>query len=616
MIRRLVCLALISVFLAFAVDAADEVFQYKGRVGFTAGEDKLVDHQFIDDGRKLVVIGNQLLQVWDVENGKLTSSAPHNIGQFMPRGYFSEYVLLGIPRMLDWRGYIIDPKGKWIATIEKVGTNVLHSVVVRDLTTLKTVATFETPKVSIDYMALDETTSSIMTTGETEKTGAFGTFETTNFTPTEILVIPGHKWHQKIGDGTKMLVGTGDTKVVWSGSMSKEGGLLTLRDVKTGAIEKTYSAENLKPETAFTDTIVSPDERFMISRRDGRVFAWEIAGDGKPFLEVSKTRPKSEFDLEGVVDSRFIVVFVDHELQIYDIKKGGKRVLTVAPSNPKEDLDFTSIVENRYALIRVQAQLHIFDLETGERKLAIKTDNDPKDRVELRDISDDKKLIAVADDGRVAIYAINGDGKPILEFRRDSPKERFGDVSFFNDRGLISIARRNDSEKKPPRTEFYNLTTGKLEFTAPFENLGGAKFSPDHSLFYQMRIGGVDVWNTVANTNYVVPLKTYTEQNIDPVTGQTSSGDTGNLDSVIFAPDYSYVIRHGRNLATVFEMTTGRQVQTLVDPVEVEVDKNNRVKKSGLGDVGWIRSGKLLYATEPSKLFGSQRTLSLWEVKK
>lgn len=608
----IVCLMFVAATISFA---GDEVFQLKARVGFTGGEDKIVRYHFIDEGRKLVIIGLRNLQIWDVENAKIVTQVQHQIPQFAPRGFVSTYFLLGLPKVLNWREYVIDPRGRWIITAEKTGQEVDRSAVVRDLASLKTIATIKMRDSSIEYLALDAVTGNLLTYGDKEKTASFGIYETEKFSPVEIISIPDYKWHQKLGDGKKMLVGTGDTKVVWTAINSKQGNSLTLRDVRTGAVEKEYKVEGVKPDSAFVDTIVSADEKHLIAKREGRVIVWEINGDGKPVFEVAKPTPKSEFDIETIHKARFIVLFADHDLHVYDIAKGGKRVLNVVRATPKDDLDFTSIVSDRFAVVRVRAKVHIYDLETGALRLEVRSDNDPKDRVEFRDISKDERLFAFADDDRVAVYNIDGDGKPVFEVRRESPKERFWAAKFFDERGLIGIARLNNSEKKPPRTEFYDVRNGKLEFTAPIEIYGNARFTPDNNLLYQVRLGAVDVWNAATGRSYLQPLETYTEETTDPSTGQTTQGDSYNYDDVVFSPDLKFFIKSARKSTIVYETATGRQLQILSQPID-DADLKKKKRAGKLGTVGWAVDGKLLFAEEPLRLFGEQRTLTLWDLKK
>jgi len=311
-------LAILTIIFAFtaAFAAADEVLEFKSKIGFSNGEDKIVEHRFIDNDKKLLIIGLKNLQIWDVENAKLLNSVPHQIPQFSPRGFVSTYLLWGLPKLLDWRPYLIDPNGKWIITTEKVGTNPLRSAVVRDLRDLKQIAVMDLPNVSTEYITFDENKNEILTFGITEKTGEFARWDIDKFTSKEFFSVKEYKWHQKIRDGEKMIVGAGDTKFSWSALLGKQGDSLTLRDVKSGTIEKEFTAKNLKPETAYQDTTVSADEKLLIARRNDRIFVWEINGDGQPKFEVSNPNPKGDFSFKEIVDRRFIVVKIDGKLHI------------------------------------------------------------------------------------------------------------------------------------------------------------------------------------------------------------------------------------------------------------------------------------------------------------
>ena len=239
--------------LAAAVFAADgDVLEFKARIGFTNGEDKIVEYRFIDSDRKLLIIGERNLQLWDVENGKLLNSVVHQLPQFTPsRGFVNKYLALGLLDAFNWRPFVINDDGDWIITAERTGTNPLRSAVVRDLQTLKQIAVMDLPNVSTESIAYDENRGEILTYGVTEKTAAFASWKEDKFTLKQLVTVDQYKWHQTIRDEEKMVVGSGSTKVLMSGPNIKEGDHLTLRDVKTGAVEKEYTAPNLKPETAF-----------------------------------------------------------------------------------------------------------------------------------------------------------------------------------------------------------------------------------------------------------------------------------------------------------------------------------------------------------------------------
>lgn len=609
-----VLIMIFAVSFVFAANDA-EVLEFKGKIGFTNGEDKILEHQFLENGKKILLIGEKNLQLWDVENAKLLNSVSHQIPQFAPRGFVSTYLLLGIPKFLDWRSFIVDKEGKWMITAEKIGTNELRSGVVRDLQTLKQIAVLDLPNVSTEYISFDENKNEILTFGVTEKNGAFARWDTDKFLQKEVITIKEYKWHQKIRGGEKMLVGSGDTKILWT-AITKEGDKLTLRDVKTGAIEKEFTAKNLKPEVSFQDTTVSSDEKYLISRRSDRIFVWEIDGDGQPKFEVSATNPKSDFSFKQILDRKFIIVKVDEQLRIYDIEGNGQPKLAVSPQNPKEDVDFLQIINERFVIVKADSKIRVYDTNGGTTlKFEFASEN-PKDTMEYRGATKDGKYAVFCDDQKVFVLEVAGNGKPLYEIVRESEKERFPAIRFFSDKNLLAVSRVNRSEKKEPRTEFYDISTGKLVFNVGFEMGYTAEFTPDDKFIYEKEIGRFAIWNMAAKKFYAVPLATYTESNYDYGTMQTTSGETRNSEDAEFSPDYRYILRHGDDITAIFDAETGNQVQIIFDTQRVKYNKQNQIKKSGLGDAGWLNDGKYVYAFDSRNVFGSSRTISFWEIKK
>lgn len=612
-IVNLILILLISCVFVFAAGGA-EVLEFKGKIGFTNGEDKIVAHEFLENGSKVLIIGEKNLQLWDVENAKLLNSVSHDFSQFAPRGFVSTYLLLGIPRVLDWKPFVVEPHGEWIITVEKLGANEANSAVVRDLQTLKQLAVLDLPNISTDYVAYDEQKNEIMTFGIDDFDAAFAGWHESDFSRKDLVSVKEYKWHQMIQDDKKILVGSGDTKFSWSAIADKQGDTLTLRDVKTGEVEKQFTAGNLKPNTTFQDTTVSADEKFLISKRDNRIFVWEIDSGGKPKFEILSPNPKNDFDLKKIIGQKFIVGKIDEQIRIYDVAGNGEPLFVLAPQNPKENMSFQQFVNGRFVIIKADNKIRVYDTQDKMTlKYELASDN-PKDTMRFYGATKDGKHIVVADDRKVSVYELTGGEKPLYEIVRDSDSERFPGIFFVEDKNLLAIARVNNKEKKAPRTEFYEIKTGKIKYTAPFAANSGARFTPDGRYFYEQNIGSFYVWNIATNKFYTISLETATEQNYDATTMQSTSGDTRNTEYVNFSPDYRYILRYGDDVTAIFDAETGEQVQTLFDAEKVKYDKKNQVKKSGLGEAGWLNN-KYVYAFEPMRLFGSQRTISFWQVK-
>jgi|GEM_PF-3836988 len=613
--RFLVVLTIIFALTAAVLAVGGDVLEFKSKIGFTNAEDKIAAYDFLENGKKILIIGEKNLQLWDVENARLINSVQHQIPQFAPRGFVSTYLLLGLPKIFDWRPFVIDEDGKWIITAEKIGANPLRSAVVRDLQTLKQIAVMNLPDVSTEYVAYDENRNEILTFGITDKNAAFASWDENKFTVKRLAAIKEYKWHQTIRDDQKMIVGSGDTKVLWTGPNIKQGDHLTLRDIKSGAVEKEYTTQNLKPETAFQETTVSWDEDYLISKRNDRIFVWEIDGNGQPRFEISNPNPKGKFSFKEIVDRRFIVVKIDGQLRIYDIAGSGTPMFEVAPQNPKEELSFLHIINGRFILIKADNKLHVYTTQGGNKlKYEIAPQN-PKDTTEWRDITKDGRYLATADDRRASVFEVAGDGKPVYEIVRSSEKERFPMVKFLEDKNLVAVARVNRSEKKEPRTEFYELGTGKLAFDAAFEAGYEMRFTPDGKYIYQSELGSFEMWNISARKLLAINLEYYAP-NYDSSAPDYLKVEPRNLEFVEFSPDYRYILRYGNDVTEVFETETGNRVQSIFDVETVKYDKQNRIKDSGLGNAGWINNGKYVYAFDPAGLFKSSKTVSFWSVKK
>jgi WD40 repeat protein len=610
-----ILISVLTVSFVFGANANDAL-KFKGKIGFKNEEDKILSYRFFDNESKVLIIGEKNVEIWDIESLKILHSVKHDIPQFEPRGFISNYVLLGLPRWLDWRPFLLDRNGKWIITSEKVGANKLRSGVIRRLPDLKQIGMIETADVSVEYVSYYPPTNEILTFGTTEMKAAMGSWDIEKFTKKELIYIDQYKWHQAIQNSEKLIVGSGDTKFVYTGMSIKHGNMLTLRDVKTGKIEKEFVAPNAKPNAPFQHTTISNDEKYLISKRDDRIFVWEIDGNGQPKFEVSNQNPKGSFNFKEIVESRFIVAKIDKEVRIFDIYGDSKPILTVVPQNPKEDVEFKGFVNARYAVIKADNKIRIYDTKGGENLKFEITPDDPKDTVEYRGNSKDGRFFAINDDKRAAVYEFTSDSKPLYEIRRTSAKERFYTVRFIEEKNLFAVSRVNNSEKKSPRTEFYELSSGKIAFETPFVVGYDLKFTPDDQYFYDSGVGWFTVWNMKTQKAFSINLETAQPSNYDTNNNMTTYGEEYNTEYVKFSPDYRYILRYGDDITAVFEISTGQEVQKLFDAEKAKFDKNNKLKKSGYGDADWTVNGKYVYALDESGLLGKQRTISFWELTK
>ncbi len=565
-------LLLLLVFFVANVFASNdsEVLMFKAKIGFDKTEDKIIEYKFFESGKKVLLLGNKSLQIWDVENNKLLNSALHQIPQFAPSRFF-DYVSLGLTQVFAWKPYVIDPQGKWIITIEKTDDIKIKSVIVRDLQTVKQIAVLSLPNISVDYVALDESKNEIVTRGETDKKTTFANWDKTTFELKRAIPFVEYKWHHFIENEQKMLVGSGDTKIAW-GNGVKEGSSLTLRDVKTGAIEKEFTAANLKPETSFVNTTVSRDERFLISERNDRIFVWEINGNGQPKFEISAKNDKEDFDFKRIVAGQFIFVSFDKKLYAYDAAGNG---------TPK------------YELVSPKAN----------------------DSVNIVSITQDENYIAVTDDTKASVLETAGNGKPLYEIPFANEKEGFTALNFMRGEKYFIVSRVNRSEKKPERSEFYHIETGKIDLELPGTVGSDAQFTPDKRFIYSTGLGSTTVWNVAQKTRYKISLDVHYPDTIDKDYVH-STDEPSNNESTLLSPDGKWFLRHGMYVVSIFDIETGNEVQRIFDPGNVKYNKENKVKNSGLGEAGWSEDGKYVYAFGQIGIRRTRKFVNFWELKR
>ena len=569
-LSKLVSLAPLLLILTFN-SFAEDLLQFQAKAGFRENEDTIVEHRLVDNDRKLLLIGQKNFQLWDVATGTLVSTTPHKIFQFAPKGVLSNVLTLGLVEAFTWRPYFVDPSGKWIATIEKSDPAVDHrSVIIRDLTSAKQIATMNIPEVSTDYISFDEKKGEILTFGQTGQAAAFANWNKENFELRRKIAFDDYEWHQLIDSEKKMLVGSGDSKTVWTDANIKQGDRLTLRDVTSGAIEREFTAKGLVPRSPFQKTTVSADERFLFSKRDDRLFVWAIDGDGQPRFEITSADPKLKPRLVSILAGRYIITSLEKKLVVYDMAGNGAPLYTLTATLPT-------------------------------------------DSVTISDSTADGKYIAVVDYAVASILETGGNGVPLYKITRKSEKERFSAVAFLENPDYLFVSRINRSEKQPVKTEFYDIKTGKLVFDIPTSLGSNAQSTPSGKYFYAINLGSVTFWNTAEKRLITVPLDVETPSgNYDPQSTVYVDTTPYNAERISVSPDERFVLRYGDDVVSIIDLATGNEVQSIFDRQKVKYDKRNKVKNSGLGDAAWAADGRAVFAFESGGFLGRQRTVSFW----
>ena len=572
---RTLSLALILIFttgLVFAQNQA-EVLKVKARIGFINAEDKFEKYRFIENGKKVVLVGKKNIQLWDVESAKLLSNVSYDPHVFSRAGKLEAFVSLGIRLLLRWATIEVDPQGKWFAAIEE-GQNDQRKAVVRNLQTGEVLTHLELPDFPISELVFDG--RKLIVFGKKGKQTKLAFWDRESLEPLGSVVVEEYKWHQELEDNDRVLIGSGDQKLNWTGVVTRQGSRLSLWNIGTGQVEREFTASNLIPRDYFHEITVSHDERFILAKRDRRIFIWELAGNGAPKYEIAAVNPKEKAELVKILEKKMAVVRVNGENQVYQFGGQGKVLRQIPVGKP----DFIGTIK-------------------------------------------DNRFIGFAGDDEISLIDLEGDQDLIIKIKPATEKENVYVDRFVIDGKYLAVIKHQRTDKSI-KTEFYDTQTGALAFEVPFGLGDEINLTSDRRYLFTETLGRFSVWDFVENRSYVFELKTYTTS---CEYGDSSCvTETGNSEHATLFQNGKAVLKFSNKKTSVIDLQTGKELQNVFDPEKVEYDKQNKIKYTGISTIEFLPDQKYLITSSDLTYDGWQaslenwrycyncRTISLWEL--
>ena len=533
--------------------------KFKAKIGFLNNEDRIKSHQFSEDGRQLIIVGLQNIQVWDTQSGKLLSSVPYSVKEYPVFSKLTAVLTFGLSTLIKFEKIENSPEANYFVAVE--GGKDDRTVAVRQIETGKQIATLQLP-FPTDSISFEKTL--IVTSGEKKDETRIGFWDNVDFHAKGMLSVDEYKWHRFLKNEEKILLGSGYTKFALFG-YGKQGNKFEIRDIKTGRVEKEFTAPDLNPEDYYHETEFTPDEKFMMSRRDKRIFVWEIDGADTPRYIIAPEMPKGDVDLERVINQQYIVAKVDKKLRIYDFGGDGR---------PKQE--FVS--------------------------------SDPKKTPEFLGNSEDGKYFALRNDDKVSFYEMDGNGQP------------FSEVSLLDKEGNATrciggdycILKNKRQKGEKHRTYLYNIKTGKVDFEIPVEFGSSARFIPSKQSIYELNTGSFFVWNIPENRSFTIGIATHTNtcQTNDINCTQT----TYNSEKILTSPNEKFFLKYEDNYTALYDADTGDLAQELFDPRWVTYTKKGKIKYSGFKTAQFSKDGKQLFTLAGAKKAGESQTVTIWDL--
>jgi hypothetical protein len=255
--------------LVFTINAQTTPLKFKAKIGFVNSEDKFERYKFIEDGKKAVFVGKNNIQIWDVENLK-----PLNNLSFTPTKYdytlpVQKILLLGLIK-LEWETVEVDPNGRWFVSFE--GEKAEKRAIVRDLYNGKQLAILQMPA-NTDIISVGNDEISLVSKADKDSDETkIGYWDGETLQAKGIISIKDYRFHRRIPGSNKVLVGFGKTRRTWLGPISEKSAQMAIFDLKTGTIEKEFTAPNLLADDFYYEPQITKDQKYLVAKRDKRAF--------------------------------------------------------------------------------------------------------------------------------------------------------------------------------------------------------------------------------------------------------------------------------------------------------------------------------------------------------
>jgi len=314
------CLIVSTLVLA---QASNEVFQLKSRISLT-GKEKIFQINELADKHRLVVIGKEEVQFWDMFRGEPLKVLPHHIPNIVRGEYLAPPLNAVLPVALSLDG----SKG---LVIGKSG-----SVAVWDLQTGRQIGVLKRDSEPVRQIGFCQNGRIIFVMQGTLSKMEVSFWDSKSLAFESSVKLRDLRWFYLSRDGRRFFTGAdhlmGIAGLVETVTASNR---LDVWDTRTGKIEKTLTAGEIKYEdwrdlanagvriAGDSAPVVSRDERFVAARSDNRVVVWEIEGGSGPKYTIAPTGSLKRVGLWGIsYDGKYVLAGRNDKAEVYETDTG------------------------------------------------------------------------------------------------------------------------------------------------------------------------------------------------------------------------------------------------------------------------------------------------------
>lgn len=394
-----------------------ELFSLTGQIGSTTNDDAIIQHVLLDKGSKLLLIGKNQLQFWDVASGKLIGSSPHKITGFWEGRLGFLRMMMNYPAQLE-----VSPDGRKGIMVANAPDSAgkpdkEKTPIVWNLENGDRLAILDRPAGPVRTVNFSENGSTIMTIRGELKEAELSFWNAATFADEAAITVQDLSFYKMSRDGGHVFIGSAKANkwlgVTLMGFESSKG--IEVWNTRTGKLEKTYTDGDIKFWNPFNaGPSLSPDEKYLAARNeDNKIVVWETGSEGTtPKYKIGDDDLKTKFFLVGISDdSRYLLTTRDDEALIYEIETG--KLYRRFPI--RRDISYTLSGDSRYAIKRSEGWIGLYDLETEKTKFYynLKTETEQHEdsastesEVERPRLSPDGKFMLILGKDDVRIFDV------------------------------------------------------------------------------------------------------------------------------------------------------------------------------------------------------------------
>ena len=403
----------------------------------------------LDKGNRLLLVGRNQLQLWNVPDAKLIDSSPHRI-----KGYWSGGLLMRVvsfPRTANFPIFMNEnrmkaaPDGTKGITIAKPADERYQGALVWDLQTGQSLGVLSRGTRPAREVELSGDGSTVATIHGDLKYTELAFWDSKTLALRSSIPVSDLALFHLSRDGEHVFIASGKANK-WLGvtvmSYEPSNGI-EIWNTRTGKLEKKLSDG---PTKFVSTTFVSPDERFAVTRSDSeKIVVWDVSGDGTPKYRIDQAGFRVNNGLVGISqDSRYLLTRTKNEAIVYQLSTG-----TLYRRIPiREEYSYMLSPDSRYAILRSESWVGIYDL--ANEKMAsnynletanVYREDGPNEThtIEHAIISPDSKYMMIDGKNDVRVYDI-ATGE-LLQRLIDPQRAKYDDKGKLKDGGLDTGGR-------------------------------------------------------------------------------------------------------------------------------------------------------------------------------